>query len=301
MICILMLMLLADQRLPRTLADNLSEEVQDDQEQDWPRPDRLTAPERPFKPRYEPGPGIRLSLLYLRPRVSYDTREYNPGVFSGDVDLSARAELPRFAPGGALSVDLGAVRADLGFLHMATRHSLEEPLSYEEETFQTGEAVSVLAQAGWLDVAYRHRLVGDERSRGSISALLGVHAPRVKITVENDRASAREGFSALWPVPAAGVEATSWLSDRIRLHGSLIGTRMRFTNPFKEDAGEPQDLDYRYLRWEAGVTIDLSARWSLDFGYTRFTMDVTASSPKDDKDRAVFLADGLYLAIQFRF
>lgn len=301
MTCLLTLMLLADDRLPRTLAEDIPEEVQDGQERDWPRPDGLTPPDRPFKPRYEPGPSLRASLLFLRPRVSYDTREYGPGVFSGDVDLGSRAGLPRFAPGGALSLDLGALRADAGFLHMAARHSLDEPLSYEEETFQAGESVSVLAQAGWLDVAYRHRLVGDERARGSISALLGVHAPRVKISVENERASAREGFSALWPIPAAGLEASYWLGDRIRLRGSLIGTRMRFTNPFKEDAGEPQDLAYLYLRWEAGLTLDLTARWSLDVGYTRFSMDVTASSPKDDRDRAVFEADGLYVAIELRF
>ncbi len=294
-----------DDSLPRSLADDLPEEVedpQDGQDQDWPKPDRLVAPpERPFSPRHTPGPGARVSFLMLRPKVSYDTREYFPELFSGDVDLSRRADLPRFAPGLALSLDLGPVRADLGFLSMTTRHALDRPMSYEEETFQPGEEVSVIAQAGWLNLAYRWRLVGDDQSRGSISALVGIHAPRVKITIENGRASAREGFNALWPVPAAGVEASYWLTDRLRLRGSLIGTRLRFTNPFKEDAGEPQDLAYTYLRWEAGLAVDFSARWSLHAGYTKFAMDITASSKLDDKDRAVFQADGLYVAVEFRF
>jgi hypothetical protein len=301
MTCILMSFLLAGD-LPRTLAEEIPKALdQEAQEDDWPQPERLSAPERPFKPRYELGPSARLSLHFLRPRVSYDTREYNPGVFSGEVELSERADLPGFAPAGALRLDLRALRVDFGFLHMSSRSELDRPLSYEEETFQPGESVSVLAQAGWLDLAYRWSLVGDERSRASLWALIGLHAPRVKITVENDRASAREGFSALWPVPSAGLEATCWLTDRVRLRGSLIGTRLRFTNPFKEDAGEPQDLAYLYLRWEAGLAIDLSARWALHAGYSRLLMDVTASSPKDDKDRAVFEADGLYVGIELRF
>lgn len=288
--------------LPRRVAEDLLERVeQEGQEPDLPKPLTLEAPELPFKPRYEAGSALRLSVLWLQPRVSYDTREYNPGVFSGDVDLSRRGGLPRYAPGLSFSLDLGPMRADGGFVHMAVRQRLERSLSYEEETFEPGEAVSVLAQAGWLDVAYRLRLLGDARSRSSVSALVGVNAPRVKITVENDRASAREGFDALWPVPAVGVEAHYWLTDRIKLHGSLMGTRLKFTNPFHEDAGEPQHVAFAYLRMDAGVTVDLDARWSLTLGYTRFAMDVTASSKLDDKDRAIFEAGGLFLALDYRF
>lgn len=280
--------------LPRSLKDEIQE-----QDPETPRPSTLDAPERPFRPRWPRDEALRLSVLALRPGVSYDTREYNPGVYSGDVDLSRRAGLPRFAAGAAFGLDLGAVRVDGGFVHMAVDALLDQPLSYEEETFQPGEEVSVLAQAGWLDVACRWRLAGDDR--GAVSLLLGIHAPRVKISVENDRASAREGFSALWPVPAAGVEAHYWLTDRIRLHGSLIGTRLAFTNPFHDDGGEPQKVAYAYLRLDAGLTADLTAQWSLTLGYTRFSMDVTASSESDDKDRAIFQAGGLYLALDFRF
>lgn len=288
--------------LPKRLADAPPEEVaQEGQEPEPPRPLTLEAPDLPFNPRYGPGSALRLSVLWLQPRVSYDTREYNPGVYSGDVDLSRRADLPRYAPGFAFSLDLGPVRVDGGFVHMAVRQTLDRTLCYEEETFEPGEEVSVLAQAGWLDVEYRLRLFGDARSRSAVSALVGVNAPRVKITVENDRASAREGFDALWPVPAVGVEAHYWLTNRIRLHGSLMGTRLKFTNPFHEDAGEPQHLDFSYLRMDAGVTVDLDARWSLTLGYTRFTMDVTASSKLDDKDRAIFEAGGMFLAVDLRF
>ena len=291
-----------DDDLPRRLADASPEEAdQEGQEPEPPRPLTLEAPELPFKPRYEPGTALRLSLLWLHPRVSYDTREYNPGVFSGDVDLSRRGGLPRYAPGLAFSLDLGPVRVDGGFVHMAVRQTLDRALSYEEETFEPGEEVSVLAQAGWLDVAYRLRLLGDARSRSAVSALVGVNAPRVKITVENDRASAREGFDALWPVPAVGVEAHYWLTNRIKLHGSLMGTRLKFTNPFHEDAGEPQHVQFAYLRMDAGVTIDLDAKWALTLGYTRFSMDVTASSKLDDKDRAIFEAGGFFVAMDFRF
>lgn len=288
--------------LPRRLADDSPEDVeQEGQEPEFPRPFTLEAPKRPFKRRYEPDSALRLSVLWLQPQVSYDTREYYPGVFSGDVDLSRRADLPRFAAGLAFSMDLGPIRVDGGFVHMSVRHALERSLSYEEETFQPGEEVSVLAQAGWLDVAYRLRLLGDAGSRSGISALVGVNAPRVKISVENDRASAREGFDALWPVPALGVEAHYWLTNRIKLHGSLMGTRLKFTNTFHEDAGEPQHVKFAYLRMDAGVTIDVSANWGLTLGYTRFAMDVTASSELDDKDRAMFKAGGLFLALDYGF
>lgn len=295
---ILMTLLLALDELPRDLNDDVIED-QEEQDPEPLRPPTLGAPERPFRPRYPRDSAFRLSALILQPSVSYDTREYFPGNFSGDVDLNRRADLPRVAPGFAFSLELGPVRVDGGFVHMATRPVLDRELKYEEETFQPGEEVSVLAQAGWLDVAWRLKLAGGDR--GSISALLGVHAPRVKIDVENDRASAREGFNALWPVPALGVEANYWLTDRIRIHGALTGTRLRFSNPFHEDGGEPQRVAYTYLRVEAGVTADLSANWGLSVGYTSFSMDVTASSRLDDKDRAVFEAGGLYLALEARF
>ena len=292
---LLILALAALDELPRSLA----EEIQDDQDPEVPRPLRLDAPDRPFRPRYPRDRAFRLAVLALRPNVSYDTREYFPVNFSGDVDLSDRADLPRFAPGVAFSLDLGALRVDGGFVHMEARSVLDRPLGYEEETFQPGEEVSVLAQAGWLDVAYRLKLAGGDR--GSISALLGVNAPRVKITVENDRASAREGFNALWPVPAVGVEAEYWLTDRIRVHGALMGTRLSFMNPFHEDGGEPQRVRYSALRVDAGLTVDRSPAWGLTLGYTTFTMDVQASSKLDDKDRAIFKAEGLFLALEVRF
>jgi hypothetical protein len=240
-------------------------------------------------------------VLALRPSVSYDTREYFTGVYSGDVDLRPGADLPRMAPGMIFSLDLGPVRVDGGFVQTAARRRLDRALSYEEETFPPGETVDILAQAGWLDVTYRLRLAGDERSRTGISALLGIDAPRIKLAIESGEASAREGFNALWPVPALGFEAHAWLTDRIQVRGSLVGTRVRFTNPFHEDAGEPQRVEFTYLRIDAGIRVDLSASWGLTVGYARFSMDVTAASRLDDKDRAIFKAGGAFLALDYRF
>lgn len=126
--------------LPRRLADDPPEEgYQEGQETEPPRPLTLEAPERPFKPRYEPGSALRLSVLWLQPRVSYDTREYNPGVFSGDVDLSRRADLPSFAPGLAFSMDLGPIPVDGGFVCIPVRmreRILAAPTSHTQRGFR---------------------------------------------------------------------------------------------------------------------------------------------------------------------
>ena len=300
----LILHLAGPEDLPRSLQENPPQEVQVDpngQEAEPLRPPALGIPEEEFHPRYAPGPSLRWTVLAVRPAVSYDTREYGPGVYSGAVDFKPGTDLPRWVPGAAFSLDLGSVRVDAGFVQTSVRLRLDRAVSYEEETFPEGETVDLEAQAGWLDAAYRVRVAGGEGRRAGLSALLGVDVPRVKLAIESGSASAREGFNALWPVPVAGLEAHAWLTDRLRIYGSLLGTRVRFTNPFKEDGGEPQHLEFTYFRLEAGIVLDLSASWSLTLGATRFFMDVTQSSRSDDKDRAMFSGDGLFLGLDFRF
>ena len=100
------------------------------------------------------------------------------------------------------------------------------------------------------------------------------------------RASAWSWIEPLAPV----LEATVALTDRLRLWGHLSTA----------DVLEDVDLAFRPTT-DGGVTLDLCGGWGLTGGYTGFSPELTLSSSRDDRLRAMVEGGGYFLGIEYRY
>lgn len=91
------------------------------------------------------------------------------------------------------------------------------------------------------------------------------------------------------------------LTDRLRIYSHIATTRV----PLEELFGDP-DLGFRPasaggLRLDGGLAFSVCTGWSLTGGYTRLATDLTPSSSKDDRLRAMLDGGGYILGFELKF
>ncbi|MBI2930283.1 MAG: hypothetical protein HYY16_01415 [Planctomycetes bacterium] len=268
------------------------------------------SPDEPNSPREGPGRlerrtppdastmSAEVRLLWSRPRVRFDTREYVTGVFSGLVDMQESVGLDAQAPALLADVRLAHWRFSLGGLSLDSEERLSRAVAFEDDTFRTGSKVRALAQVAWFDAYYRIELPEVEGCRFHL--LAGIHAPRIKILIDDGLEEANEGFDALWPVPAVGFEARLALTSRIELHGGLVGSIIRYRNPFHLDSGRPPRIDYSFARVDLGLSIRLSGPWRITIGAAYVHQSIVDQSV-EDWDGAWVDVGGLTAGLECRF
>ena len=99
-----------------------------------------------------------------------------------------------------------------------------------------------------------------------------------------------------WIEPLAPVlEATFGLTDRLRLWGQLSTAPVPPDDPLGD-----VDIAFRPAT-DGGVTFDLCEGWGLTGGYTGFSTELTFSSSRDDRIRAMFEGGAYFVGIEYRY
>jgi hypothetical protein len=275
---------------------------QDPQEEPPPKPvvEVPAIPPVEPKPLYSGGDLLMLRTIALRPRWELKTREFDFGMFSGAMDVGEVADFERTSIGIEARADLGNWTVSATAMFQSRRTLVGKDTTFEQHTFEAGSAVDTTAFFGTVEAYHRFDVYGGPAETARVSLLLGINFSKFLLSMEDDRRYASEGFSALWPLPALGVEAKVWLMDRLSVSLSARGTRFRYDNPFQLDAGGSQDIRYLYGRFDAGLEWRLSESFSISAGYTGIDAYVEAASA-EDADSVDLKAGGVFGGVSLFF
>lgn len=277
--------------------------VQEQAPQDEPPKPILEIPGvKPVEPRplVPAGDGLTLRAIAFRPRMELTTREFDANLFGRKMNFGDLSGFERTAFGLDATLNAGSWMFSLTALIQQTETQLGEYVQFEQHGFQAGTHVESTSLFGTAEAYYRIGLAGGPTETLQLSLLAGVNFTKCYFGMKSDRATASEGFSALWPVPAAGLEARVWLSDRLAMNLSARGTRLRFDNPFQLDGGGSQDIRYLYGRFDAGLEWTLGERFSVSAGYTGIDAFIDDASA-EDTDTADIKTGGLHAGLMLRF
>lgn len=275
---------------------------QDPQDEPPPKPVVEIPGVRPKEPEPEfPGSdGLTFRTLFLRPRFELTTREFDVGMFSGTLNFGDVAGFNRTSAALEGRLDVGPWMFSATGLQQRRRSVLAEEATFEQHAFSAGSIVQGYAFFGTIEAFHRFELAGGPAKSFQVSLLIGLNWSKMFMRLSDDGREASEGFSALWPLPAAGVEARLSLSETLSITLSARGTRFRFSNPFQLDGGGSQDIRYLYGRFDAGFKWDLGGSFSVSAGYTGIDAFINAASA-EDTDTADLKAGGLYSGLTVRF
>ncbi|HKS15829.1 MAG TPA: hypothetical protein VJU16_00800 [Planctomycetota bacterium] len=243
---------------------------------------------------------LSVRLLWARPVVRTDSREYDAGVFSSALHLQDDAGLPERALVGGLELETGAWRFSIFAARMEGDETLASPLAFEEEQFPAGVRLHTTFEAGWFEAVYRLKLPVDSTNVVDVRAILAVNASRFSFDFKGGGTEAHEAHPALWPVPAAGVEGRLALTRSLSMSARFLSTRVRYVNPFHEDGGSDSRIVFDFIRAEAGVEWSPGGGWSLGVGIHRFTNYLRDTSD-EDRHRVWFDATSLAFEIAVEF
>ena len=273
------------------------------QEPQEPPPPPLDAPAtvaEPAWPRFPIEDGLTLRTLMLRPRFLLTTREFDINTFSGEINIGDVGGLERTAFGIDTRGDFGDwTVAVMGFQQKGSS-TLEEDMHFEQYPFQEGSEVKTTAFYATVEGYYRFGLAGAPAVPFQLQFLAGFNYTRMHLQMESDGMRGREGFSALWPVPAIGLETRVWLGERLSLGASARGTYIKYKNPWQVDGGSAQKMTLKSGRLELSLEWCVSEGWSIGGGYSGFTSFINDSSA-EDTDTAEMKASGLHLGVGIRF
>ena len=275
---------------------------QDERIQEPPKP----VIEAPFLKEEEPRPefpildGVSLRTIALRPRFQLTTREFDAGIISDKVNFGDLSNFERTAFTWEGALDVGAWTFSVTALHQESESRLDQDVTFEQFVFPAGSRAKSVAFFGSLEAYRRIELAGGAGETLQLTLLLGINFSKLYLMMRAGDHEASEGFSALWPLPAAGVEARVWLSDRLSVTASARGSRFRYTNPFQLDGGGSQDIRYLFGRFDAGLEWSLSRNLSLAAGYTGIDAFINAASA-EDTDTADLKAGGVHAGVTLQF
>jgi hypothetical protein len=244
--------------------------------------------------------GLTFRVHMLRPQFRLETREFDVGSFSGPMDLHEICGLPETGWGAELLMGGESYRVSMFATFQKGKVVTDEAVTLEQHVFPPGTRLETFAHLVTLEGFWRHAFIGGREKPVELRFLAGLQAIRYHVDMTDDVRQTSEGFSALWPVPALGLEGRWQLTDRLSLRGAVYGTRLKFKNPFQLDGGETQKVNVRALHADAGAQWDLSTGWSVGLGMTALDYLVENSSP-EDKDTGSYEALGLNLAAVLRF
>ena len=263
--------------------------------------------EVPGEPRLEPVPsfpwndGITLRTIALRPKSEITTREFDISTFSGGaLDIGDIADFDRTAMALDLRWDTGNFAFMATYFRMEGSGTLSEDTTFEQHTFDAGTEIEGVTEYGTVEAYYRIDLAGSPAESVHVSMLAGLLYTRYFLSLHGDTRTGSEGFSALWPVPALGLETRFWLSSRLALSLSARATRITFENPWQVDAGGDQKLRFLSGRLDAGLNWSLSEAFSLSAGYSGFSTSIDNSSV-EDTDSADLRASGVHFGLTYRY
>jgi hypothetical protein len=250
----------------------------------------------------EEAPSDRLAARFTWATLTLrtDSREYDVGLFSDTLNLQSDAGLPDHAPLPGLEAGLGSWRFALAATHLSSRKTLTVPLTFEEEVFAAGSTLKTTVRAAWLEAFYAVDVPADPSGTLDLKILLGLHAPKYKLILEEGGRDAREGHSALWPVPAVGGEARLSVAESIEVVGSLAATRVRYVNPFHSDGDSDPRVVYNFIRGRIELRWSFARSWDVSLGWTKFTHNLRDTSA-EDRHRLWFDGDGLTFGVDHRF
>lgn len=251
-------------------------------------------------PAFPEGDGFTLRAHFLRSRFALETSEFDIASFSGPLDLHDVGGLSRHAVGLEGVLDSGPLRFIVFGLHQHSRGVLDRDTTFEQHRFPAGAEAKTVAFFGSAEAYGRFDLQGGADGPFRLSLLIGIDASKFLISMSADERTASEGFSALWPVPAAGLEGRVQLGKQVAIRAGMRGSQVRFVNPYQLDAGSKQDVSYAVTRVESGVVWDATAGISLSIGYTSLRARVEISSP-EDTDTGRLEASGIHASLAFRF
>ncbi|HKS15976.1 MAG TPA: TonB-dependent receptor [Planctomycetota bacterium] len=252
------------------------------------------------KPEFPIGDRVSLRTIALRPRWELTTREFDVGMFSGRMNLGDLTDFERTTMALEGRVDVGPWMISAMALQQKHRVALSQEATFEQHTFPADSIVQSRAFFGTVEAYYRVDVAGGPREPLHLSLLFGINWSKMHMSLSDDRRVASEGFSALWPLPAFGVEARYWLADRLSVTASARGTRFRYDNPLQLDGGGSQDIRYLFGRFDAGIEWTISDGFALSAGYTGLDAYVNAASA-EDTDSADLKAGGVHVGLSLQF
>jgi hypothetical protein len=263
--------------------------------------------EVPGEPRVEPKPafpwndGLTIRTIALRPTYEITTREFDINTFSGgELDIGDIADFDRTAMALDLRWDTGSFAFMATYFRMEGTSTLLQDTTFEQHTFDAGTEVEGVTEYGTVEAYYRIDLAGSPADSLHVSMLAGLLYTRYFLSLSGDTRTGSEGFSALWPVPALGLESRFWLSSRIAISLSARATRLAFENPFQIDGGDAQRLKFLSGRLDAGLNWTISGAFSLSAGYSGFSTSIDNSSV-EDTDSADLRASGVHFGLTYRY
>jgi len=248
-------------------------------------------------------PGVdafSLRLLAFRTRFHLETREYDAESFSGMMDMAEVGGINRTSFGLEGTLDAGPVRVILSALYENHEGSLDRVATFEQHTFLPGSQVETIASWGSAEVYGRFDLAGGPADTLQLTLLAGMDFSKFYVAMRDDLREAREGFSALWPVPAIGMDARFWLSERLCVRAGVRGTRIRYENSVHLDGGSTQDVRFSTLRFDAGFQWDVSEGVTLEFGFRGIDAMIEVASVEDTDSLRVEAAGG-YAGFSLKF
>ena len=252
------------------------------------------------RPLFPAGDGVSLRMLALRPRWELTTREFDVGMFSGDMNFGDVADFDRTTMALEARVDVGPWMFSATALRQRRRAVLTADTTFEQHTFPAGTVVESEAFFGTIEGYYGFDLAGGRAETFQISVLVGINWTKMMMGITDDLREASEGFSALWPMPAVGFEARVSLSDRLAAALSARGTRVRFVNPYQLDGGGSQDIRFIYGRFDASLKFAVSDAISVEAGYTGLDAFINDISD-EDTDSANLKAGGVHAGMTVGF
>lgn len=239
-----------------------------------------------------------LGICWMLPKVRTDSREYESGLSSGPLNLQVDCGMDDEAPAYALGVRLGSWRVSYFALSLSGREQLEQNLIFEDAVFSPGSQLKTQFDVRFLNAFYV--LEWDVAPGLRLLPRLGIHAPFINLLFENGTQTAEEGSSAVWPMPAIGLEVEYSPADWIVVRAGVEGTRVKYTNWFHEDGGEPSEISYNYVDLALDCSMRLSRRWSLTLGWLHHDHYYRWSSV-EDRHRTWYYAGGVHAGIEYAF
>jgi hypothetical protein len=235
---------------------------------------------------------LRARATWIHPVIRTDSREYDAGMFSSTLNLHDDAGVADRAWTGGLEFETGPWRIAAAATRIEGRKTLESPLIFEEHEFAAGRRLRTTFESGWIDAAYRFDCNGDASDALDLGLLAGISATKFRFEFDGGGQVAREGHSALWPVPAFGADARASLGEGFDLRARIFFTRLSITNPVHFDGSSHPRLVFAFAR--AGVDVEWKAGggWSLGIGLSRFTHYLRDTSA-EDRHRVWFDSGGL--------
>jgi hypothetical protein len=254
----------------------------------------------PPRPEFAGTDAFSLRVLAVRTRFHLETREYDAGMLSGMMDMAEVGGIDRTSFGLEGTLDAGPVRVILSALHEKHKGVLGLDATFEQHTFQPGSEVRAIAFFGSAEVYGRFDVAGGPAESLQLTLMAGLDFSKFYVAMKDDLREAREGFSALWPVPAIGLDARFWLSDRLCFQAGIRGTHIRYVNSIHLDGGSVQEVRFSSLRLEAGFQWDVSEVISLEFGFRGIDAFIEVAS-MEDTDSLQVEAGGGYAGIAVKF